>query len=135
MMTLLQVSTLKSTIGTKQANANKKPLAPKKPQFFTQVTSETVIFLYVELGIRANFRTLYLARKMQATLATLLLITSAVMLTCVVVDYAVGIFVNVLQTDNLPQIAKIRDLESMILNQTDNLFNQTENLFTNPAQP
>jgi hypothetical protein len=72
---------------------------------------------------------------MQATLATLLLVTSAVMLTCVVVDYAVGIFVNVLQTDNLPQIAKIRNLESMVLNQTDNLFNQTEDLFTDPAQP
>ncbi len=72
---------------------------------------------------------------MQATLATLLLVTSAVMLTCVVIDYAVGIFVNVLQTDNLPQIAKIRDLESKILNQTDNLFNQTEDLFTNPEQP
>jgi hypothetical protein len=71
----------------------------------------------------------------QATLTTLLLITSAVMLTCVVVDYAVGIFVNVLQTDNLPQIAKIRDLENLILNQTDSLFNQTETLFTNPAQP
>jgi hypothetical protein len=72
---------------------------------------------------------------MQATLATLLLVTSAVMLTCVVVDYAVGIFVNVLQTDNLPQIAKIRNLESVVLNQTDNLFNQTEDLFTDPAQP
>jgi hypothetical protein len=72
---------------------------------------------------------------MQTTLATLLLITSAVMLTCVVVDYAVGIFVNVLQTDNLPQIAKIRDLESIILNQTNNLLNQTENVFTNSAQP
>lgn len=72
---------------------------------------------------------------MQTTLATLLLITSAVMLTCVVIDYAVGIFVNVLQTDNLPQIAKIRDLESIILNQTNNLLNQTENVFTNSAQP
>jgi len=72
---------------------------------------------------------------MQATLATLLLVTSAVMLTCVVVDYTVGIFVNVLQTDNLPQIAKIRDLESMVLNQTDNLFNQTEDLFASPVQP
>ena len=72
---------------------------------------------------------------MQATLATLLLVTSAVMLTCVVVNYAVGIFVNVLQTDNLPQIAKIRDLESMVLNQTDNLLNQTEDLFTDPVQP
>jgi hypothetical protein len=74
-------------------------------------------------------------RKTQSTVATLLLITSAVMLTCVVIDYAVGIFVNVLQTDNLPQIAKIRDLEGKVLNQTDNLFNQTQSLFTDPAQP
>jgi hypothetical protein len=72
---------------------------------------------------------------MQATLATLLLITSAVMLTCVVIDYAVGIFENVLQTDNLPQIDKIRDLESKVLNQTDNLFNQAEMQFASPTQP
>ena len=72
---------------------------------------------------------------MQATLATLLLITSAVILTCVVIDYAVGIFENVLQTDNLPQMNKIRDLESKILNQTDNLFNQAETQFTSPTQP
>ena len=72
---------------------------------------------------------------MQATLATLLLITSAVMLTCVVVNYAVGICENVLQTDNLPQIDKIRDLQSKILNQTETLFDQTEDLLANPAQP
>ena len=72
---------------------------------------------------------------MQATLVTLLLITSAVMLTCVVVDYAVGIFEVVLQIEDLPQIAKIRDLEGKILNQTDNMLNQTESIFANPLQP
>lgn len=72
---------------------------------------------------------------MQATLATLLLITSAVMLTCVVVDYAVSVCENVLQTDNLPQIDRIRDLESKILNQTETLLDQTEDLFADPAQP
>jgi hypothetical protein len=72
---------------------------------------------------------------MQATLVTLLLITSAVMLTCVVIDYAVGIFESVLQVEDLPQIAKIRDLEGKILNQTDNLLNQTDTLFTSPPLP
>lgn len=61
---------------------------------------------------------------MQTTVATLLLITSAVILTCVVVDYAVGIVQQTLNTDNIPQIAKIRDIENRIQNQTDSLFDQ-----------
>ena len=61
---------------------------------------------------------------MQTTVATLLLITSAVLLTCVVIDYAVGIIQQTLNTDNIPQLAKIRDIENRIQNQTDSLFNQ-----------
>jgi hypothetical protein len=60
----------------------------------------------------------------QTTVATLLLITSAVLLTCVVIDYAVGIIQQTLNTDNIPQLAKIRDIENRIQNQTDSLFNQ-----------
>ena len=62
---------------------------------------------------------------MQTTVATLLLITSAVLLTCVVIDYAVGIIQQTLNTDNIPQLDKIRDIENRIQNQTDSLFNQT----------
>lgn len=61
---------------------------------------------------------------MQTTVATLLLITSAVLLTCVVIDYAAGIIQQTLNTDNIPQLAKIRDIENRIQNQTDSLFNQ-----------
>ncbi len=61
---------------------------------------------------------------MQTTVATLLLITSAVLLTCVVIDYAVGIIQQTLNTDNIPQLDKIRDIENRIQNQTDSLFNQ-----------
>ena len=62
---------------------------------------------------------------MQSTVATLLLITSAVILTCVVVDYAVGIVQQTLNTENIPQLARIRAIENGILNQTDSFFNQT----------
>lgn len=63
---------------------------------------------------------------MQTTVATLLLITSAVVLACVVVDYAVVVVQNTLQTTNIPQLDRLRDIESSILNQTDSLFNQTQ---------
>ncbi len=62
---------------------------------------------------------------MQTTLTTLLLITSAVVLTCVVIDYAVVVVQDTLQTSNIPQLDRLRNLESSVLNQTDSLFNQT----------
>jgi len=65
---------------------------------------------------------------MQGTLATLLLITSAVTLACIVVDVAVVTFEQTLQPSSLPQMEKIRNLESLLLNQTSNLFNETAGL-------
>ncbi len=62
---------------------------------------------------------------MQTSVAALLLVTSAVILTCVVIDYAVVIVEQTLQTQNLPQIDRLRNIENSILNQTDSLFNQT----------
>ncbi len=62
---------------------------------------------------------------MQTTVATLLLITSAVVLTCVVIDYAVSVVQTTLQTDNIPQLDRIRNMQNTVLNQTDSLFNQT----------
>ena len=61
---------------------------------------------------------------MQSTLATLLLVTSCVVLTCVVIDYAVICMEQTLNTTNLPQLDRIKNLESTLLNQTENLFNQ-----------
>jgi len=71
----------------------------------------------------------------QTTVATLLLITSAVLLTCVVIDYAVGIIQQTLNTDNIPQLAKIRDIENRIQNQTDSLFNQAPPELPTPQSP
>jgi hypothetical protein len=65
---------------------------------------------------------------MQTTVATLLFVTSAVILACVVVDYIVLIFEQTLDTEDMPQIDRIRTLENMILNQTDNLINEIEAL-------
>ena len=72
---------------------------------------------------------------MQTTVATLLLITSTVILACVVVDYAVGIVQEVLNTENIPQLGRIRDIQNGILNQTDNLFNQTQPELPNQPPP
>ncbi|XES76415.1 MAG: hypothetical protein ACBZ72_09555 [Candidatus Bathyarchaeia archaeon] len=55
----------------------------------------------------------------------MLLLTSAVILTCVVIDYAVVVVQSALQTSNIPQLDRLRALEDSVLNQTDSLFNQT----------
>lgn len=72
---------------------------------------------------------------MQTTLATLLFVTAAVLLACVVVNYTVAIFEQTLDTENSPQIEKIHELEGIIMNQTDNLINNVESLNqTSPQQ-
>ncbi len=65
---------------------------------------------------------------MQTTVATLLFVTSAVILACVVVDYTVVIFEQTLDTEDMPQIDRIRTLENIILNQTDDLINEIDSL-------
>ena len=72
---------------------------------------------------------------MQTTLATLLFVTSAVILACVVVDYTVVIFEQTLETDNLPQMDRIRKIESTILNQTDSLLTEIESFNQKEVQP
>ena len=72
---------------------------------------------------------------MQTTVATLLFVTSAVILACVVVDYTVVIFEQTLDTEDMPQIDRIRTLENIILNQTDNLINEIEALNQTDTQP
>ena len=65
---------------------------------------------------------------MQTTVATLLFVTSAVILACVVVDYTVVIFEQTLDTEDMPQIDRIRTLENIILNQSDNLITEIDSL-------
>jgi hypothetical protein len=63
---------------------------------------------------------------MQSTLTALLLITSAVILSSVVVGYAVSITEQTLGTTNLPQLDQLRSLQSSLLNQTDNMITQIQ---------
>jgi hypothetical protein len=73
-------------------------------------------------------------KKMETTVATLLLITSSVILMCVVVDYAVTTVQQTLNTQNIPQLDRIRGMENNLLNQTDSVFNQTQpDLPTQPS--
>jgi len=72
---------------------------------------------------------------MQGTLATILLLTAAVVLTCVVIDYAVNVVEQTVGTTNLPQLDRIRNLENSVLNQTDALANQMQTVNGTLASP
>ncbi|MCW4025617.1 MAG: hypothetical protein NWF01_11380 [Candidatus Bathyarchaeota archaeon] len=63
---------------------------------------------------------------MQSTVATLLLVTSAVMLCCFVVNYAITVSEQTIQTEDNPQLDRLRTLEELLLNQTSQLLNQTQ---------
>jgi hypothetical protein len=69
---------------------------------------------------------------LETAVATLLLITAAVVLACVVVSYAVSTVEQTLNTNNIPQLAPLKNLENNLLNQTD-LFNGTQPQL--PSQP
>ncbi|HSV49244.1 MAG TPA: hypothetical protein VLH35_02925 [Candidatus Acidoferrales bacterium] len=63
---------------------------------------------------------------MESTVAALLLLTSTVIIACVVVTYAVDIVSSFINTADYPQIGQLRELQENILNQTSNLYsNQT----------
>jgi hypothetical protein len=64
---------------------------------------------------------------MQGSLATLMLVTSAVLLTTVVIGFAVSVCEQTLGTTNVPQLDRIRNLENTLLNQTDTLIDQVQN--------
>jgi predicted PurR-regulated permease PerM len=70
---------------------------------------------------------------MQTSVSTLLLVVSAVLLTCVVINYAVTTVEQTLQT-NIQQVNRIQKLENAILNQTNNLINQTQSQLINQTQ-
>jgi len=70
---------------------------------------------------------------LETTVTTLLLVTAAVVLACVVVNYAVNIVEQVANTDNIPQLDGIKNIENNLLNQTDQLFNETQPQL--PSQP
>ena len=74
-------------------------------------------------------------KNLETAVATLILITSAVIFACVVVDYAVAIIQQTLDMENIPQLGRIRDFESNILNQTESFFNQTQPGLPNQPLP
>lgn len=49
-------------------------------------------------------------------------------LACVVVDYTIVIFEQTLDTENSPQIDRVREIENMVLNQTGNLVNDMNSM-------
>lgn len=63
---------------------------------------------------------------MQTAVATLLLVISAAVFACVVVEYTISIFEQTLQPSNLPYADRIRKIEGFVLNQTKILFNRTQ---------
>jgi hypothetical protein len=72
---------------------------------------------------------------MQTTVATLMFVTSAVILACVVVDYAIVTFEQTLDTEDMPQMDRIQKMEDMTLNQTDNVFSDLESYNQTQIQP
>ena len=70
---------------------------------------------------------------METTVTSLLLVTAAVVLACVVVNYAVNAVEQAVNTDNISQIDRIKNIENNLLNQTDQLFNETQPQL--PSQP
>jgi hypothetical protein len=72
---------------------------------------------------------------METSLATLLMVTSAVVIACVVVSYAVSVMEQTLNTQNIPELDRIKNIQNSILNQTDSLFNQTQPEMPDPPPP
>jgi len=70
---------------------------------------------------------------LETTGTSLLLVTAAVVLACVVVNYAVNAVEQAVNTDNISQIDRIKNIENNLLNQTDQLFNETQPQL--PSQP
>ena len=71
---------------------------------------------------------------MNSTVSTALLIMSAVVFSCVVVDYAVNIMQQTLNPVNNPQIDHIKSFENDLLNQTQ-IFNMTVPQLPMPTDP
>jgi len=55
---------------------------------------------------------------LEAAVATLLLVTASIVLACVVVTYAVTTIEQTINTQNMPELAQLRNFEDRLLNQT-----------------
>ncbi|MCX8153677.1 MAG: hypothetical protein N3E52_04510 [Candidatus Bathyarchaeota archaeon] len=72
---------------------------------------------------------------MEGVVAALLLVVSATLLACVVVNYAVTIVENILQMNDVPEIDRIREIQEYLYNQTDRTLNETIPEVTLPPLP
>ena len=70
-------------------------------------------------------------KALETAVATLLLITAAVVLSCVVVNYAVNTMEQTLNTNNIPQLEQLKTMTNNLLNQTEP-FNGTQPQPPNP---
>ena len=71
-------------------------------------------------------------KALETAVATLLLITAAVVLSCVVVNYAVSTMEQTLNKNNIPQLDQLKTITNNLLNQTES-FNGTQPQL--PSQP
>jgi len=55
---------------------------------------------------------------LEAAVATLLLVVASVVLACTVVTFAVTTIEQTINTQNIPQIAQLKNFENRLLNQT-----------------
>jgi hypothetical protein len=62
---------------------------------------------------------------LETAVATLLLITASVVIACVVVDYAVNTIQQTINTQNMPQLDRLKSIEANIMNGTSNIYNST----------
>jgi hypothetical protein len=72
---------------------------------------------------------------MQSTVASLLLITSAAILTCVVVNYAVAVVGETIHKPNADGFDALNGLQTFIRNQTSIMSNQTQESPPNECPP
>jgi hypothetical protein len=72
---------------------------------------------------------------MQAQLASLLLIVSAVAFSIVVVGFAVGISEQTLDLNSNPQVERIQNLQDQMLNETNGWFDNMQGILLNQTAP
>jgi hypothetical protein len=72
---------------------------------------------------------------MEATVAALLLVTASVVLSCVVVEYAVNIVQVTVDTHNFPEVKKLQDYVDNLLNETQGAINGTAVQVPDPSVP
>ena len=69
---------------------------------------------------------------METSVSTLLLITTAVVLACVVVNYAVNTMEPIVTNHDVALTESIKDLENRLMNQTDSISATQQQLPSDP---